>query len=576
VLKNLKTFYRFLLAYPRAFTGFCFALLGLAITQNVQPYFYKLFIDAAPSLDYWFLVKLLIVFVAVRLANTLFDILTYTLGDIALIRAARDVRITIVKKIQDLDFAYHTEKNTGSLISVIRRGDGAFFNLFHSFNIQIVKVFIGFLIAIIYFAFTHPTISVLLIVSIAINLVLSRPLIQKNIKTRKEFNKTEDSVTSVIVDNLLNYETVKLFAKENWEISRLRRKFKPWIEKLWKYAMSFRMFDIGIGLPAELSFFLILLFAIHQTVQGVYSPGDLALIIGFLQSFFGQFFQLLWSSRDIAKNFTDLSKYFDILNQQVQIKDPQKPIHLKSVSGEIEFKNLSFSYPEGKAKAINNLNLQIRQGESVAFVGRSGAGKTTIVKLLMRFYDPQEGSLTIDGVDLKKMKKNHLRSFIGIVPQEPILFNNTIAYNISYGLSRTGQKEIKAAAKMANLSDFIETLPKKYQTQVGERGIKLSGGQKQRLAIARMILSDPEIIVFDEATSSLDSESEKMIQDAFWKMSKNKTTIIIAHRLSTVMRADKIVVMEDGKVEETGSHRALLRNPKSLYRHFWNLQLRKI
>ncbi len=575
MLKNLKKFYQFLFTYPKPFIGFLFALLGLSITQNIQPYFYKLFIEAAPSLDKDLLIKLLVVFISVKLANLLFDILTYMIGDLALFPASRDARVAVVKKIQDLDFAYHTEKSTGSLISTIRRGDSAFFSLFHS-NIRIIRIIIGFIIALTYFSFTHPAIAVLIFLSITINLFLGKFLIKKNIKTRVDFNKTEDKVTGVIVDNLLNYETVKYFAKEDWEIRRLNRKFVPWMKKLWDYSMSFRYFDIGIGLPANLSFFLILLFAINQTIKGAYSVGDLALIIGFLQNFFGQFFDLLWGSREIAKNFTDLSKYFSILDQKVQVKDPKRAIRLKKVSGEISFDNLSFSYPEGKSEAIKNMDLQVRQGESIAFVGRSGAGKSTIVKLLMRFYDPQKGLIKIDGVDIKKLKKSHLRSFVGIVPQEPILFNNTIAFNIAYGLSRPKLQEIKAAAKMANLSDFIETLPKKYETNVGERGIKLSGGQKQRLAIARMILSDPEIIVFDEATSSLDSESEKLIQDAFWKMSQNKTTIIIAHRLSTVMRADKIVVMEDGKIEEVGSHRSLLRNPKSLYRHFWNLQLKKI
>lgn len=214
-------------------------------------------------------------------------------------------------------------------------------------------------------------------------------------------------------------------------------------------------------------------------------------------------------------------------------------------------------------------------------VGASGSGKTTLVKLLMRFYDPDKGYITIDKINIKDINKKNLRSAIGVVPQEPILFNNTVSYNIAYGLprgkagkNRATLKEVKAASKMANIDDFIESLPLKYKTIVGERGVKLSGGQKQRLAIARMILSDPAIIIFDEATSQLDSESEKLIQDAFWKVAKDKTTIIIAHRLSTVMRADKIVVMKDGRIIETGSHKQLLAKKDSLYSHFWNLQIK--
>jgi len=215
---------------------------------------------------------------------------------------------------------------------------------------------------------------------------------------------------------------------------------------------------------------------------------------------------------------------------------------------------------------------QIPAGKSVAFVGKSGVGKTTLVKLLMRFYDTTEGNIKIDGINIKDFTKSRLRSFMGVVPQEPILFNNTIGYNIAYGKIDATYEEIKSAAKIANIDGFIDDLPQKYDTEVGERGVKLSGGQKQRLAIARMVLSDPDIIIFDEATSQLDSESEKLIQDAFWKVARGKTTIIIAHRLSTVIRADEIVVMSKGKIVEKDTHKNLLKNTGSLYNKFWNLQ----
>ena len=223
---------------------------------------------------------------------------------------------------------------------------------------------------------------------------------------------------------------------------------------------------------------------------------------------------------------------------------------------------------------MNGIDLKIEQGQAVALIGRSGSGKTTLVKLLMRFYDLNGGEICLDGINIRDFTKDRLRSFIGVVPQEPILFNNTIAYNIGYSKARPKLDEIRAAAKLANIDEFIQGLPKKYATEVGERGVKLSGGQKQRLAIARMILSDPDIVIFDEATSQLDSESEKLIQDAFWKARRGKTTIIVAHRLSTVMRADKIVVIENGKIKESGTHESLLRAKDSLYSHFWNLQIK--
>ena len=244
-----------------------------------------------------------------------------------------------------------------------------------------------------------------------------------------------------------------------------------------------------------------------------------------------------------------------------------------SIKGKIEFNNVTFKYDESRKDAVEKINLTVHNGQSIALVGRSGSGKTTLIKLLMRFYDVDKGSISVDGIDVRKFSKSNLRSFMGVVPQERIFFNNSMGYNIGYGKENVSKDEIIAAAKIANLNEFIGTLPKKYATQVGERGIKLSGVQKQRLAIARMILSDPDIIIFDEATSQLDSENEKLIQEALWKVSQNRTTIIIAHRLSTAMRADRIVVMEKGKIKESGSHLELLSQEKSLYRHFWELQV---
>ena len=295
---------------------------------------------------------------------------------------------------------------------------------------------------------------------------------------------------------------------------------------------------------------MVLLFSLNKAARLELSVGEYVYILGFVTSFFPQFFEMVYEFRNIAKQFADIEIYFSFFDREVIVRDPEKPVERQHVRGEIEFKGVTFGYPESRGTALRNFNLTIREGESVAFVGKSGVGKTTLVKLLMRFYDVQKGEITIDGYDIRKFAKARLRSFIGVVPQETVLFNDTIGFNIAYGADKPSQKAIRAASKMAHLDEFVGSLSKKYETMVGERGVKLSGGQKQRLAIARMILSDPDIIIFDEATSQLDSESEKAIQDAFWKARENKTTIIIAHRLSTVVRADKIVVMERGKLVE--------------------------
>ncbi|MGI5826598.1 MAG: ABC transporter ATP-binding protein, partial [Patescibacteria group bacterium] len=359
------------------------------------------------------------------------------------------------------------------------------------------------------------------------------------------------------------------------EEQRLIEEFKDWNKKIWLYANSFRMMDVIVGSISVIGIFFVLYVVLQKLMAGEVSIGDVVLVAGFSTSFFYRFFELLWHVRGIAKHHADLDKYFAVLDNEVLIKDPAQPVAVKEIKGQVEMQDVSFKYPDSQDYVLQNIDLKIPAGSSVAFVGRSGAGKTTIVKLLLRFYDVSAGKIAIDGIDIKDFAKSQLRSFIGIVPQEPILFNNTIGYNIAYGKDDATKEDIVQAAKLANLHDFIDSLPLGYDTEVGERGIKLSGGQKQRLAIARMILADPSIIVFDEATSNLDSESERLIQDALEKVSKGRTVLIIAHRFSTVRRVDKIVVMEQGKVIETGNHDSLIRKRDGLYSYLWRLQTKQ-
>ncbi|MGD9128986.1 MAG: ABC transporter ATP-binding protein [Candidatus Woesebacteria bacterium] len=572
MFKIYKIYYRFLLHYKKQFFLFLIALVSFSIFQSIQPYFYKLFIDAIPSANYQRLFQILAIYILVRILELVSDVFTRWWGDCFLLPAARDARLAVFKKIQDLDFAFHLTKSTGSLISAIKRGDLAFFSIHHVINIRISKIAISFLVILIFFSQIHWTVALLMLLSFVVNLLVAYFLVKKNIKARKEFNRAEDKISAIIVDNLLNFETVKLFAKEDLELKRLKKQFENWLARLWSYANSFRFIDVSVGGIGNLALFFILLFSLKEMAALRFTPGEYIMILGFISTFYPRFFELIYEVRNLAKHQVDIQKYFSVLNKKTLVNDPAQPVEKASVKGEIEFRNVSFSYPEGKQDALNNINLHIRQGQSVAFVGHSGVGKTTIAKLLMRFYDPEQGAIYLDGINIKDFTKDRLRSFMGVVPQDPILFNNTIAFNIAYGADNVTQEELIAATKMANLNDFIETLPKKYETQVGERGVKLSGGQKQRLAIARMILSNPDIIIFDEATSQLDSESEKKIQDAFWKAAKNKTTLIIAHRLSSIVKAEKIVVMEEGSIKEIGSHRDLLTRKDSLYSRFWRLQ----
>jgi ATP-binding cassette subfamily B protein len=582
MLKTFKTFYHFILDGTLSFSlkkrlifvGFTIIIVVAAVLGSILPYFYKLFIDALTNSQLERLISLILLYVGISFAALLADMLSYFVGDIILFRATIDARSTVFKHVLDLDFFFHSNKSTGSLISAFKRGDGAFFDMFHIIHHRIAGVIVSFIVMLYFFSQFNWMISVSSIVSILLASVVMRFLIGYNIKKRAGFNKEEDNIAGIIADNMINYETVKLFAREKFEQDRLGQSFKTWLSSLWGFANSFRLIDISIGSLINLSIFTILMLAVVNTNRQIISIGDFVLVATFTSAFFPRLWDLVWGSRDMAKAYSDIQTYFGLLDNEIEVRDPMKPVKIDHVFGEVNFNKVHFTYNGRSKNAINGIDLKIDQGQSVAVVGRSGSGKTTLTKLLMRFYDIESGEITIDGINIKDFTKSTLRSFVGVVPQEPILFNNTIAYNIGYGKDKPKLSEIKAASKLANIDTFIEGLKDKYNTEVGERGVKLSGGQKQRLAIARMILSDPDIVVFDEATSHLDSESEKLIQDAFWKARRGKTTIIIAHRLSTIMRADKIVVMEHGKIKEVGTHESLLKDKNSLYSHFWNLQIK--
>jgi ATP-binding cassette subfamily B protein len=573
--KALRVFYGFILLKRKlVFTGFVILVIIATTLANITPYFFKLFVDEIPKLNYPGLIKLLYIFITINISGLLFNIASFWVGDYILFNSAKEARLKIFSYVQSLDFAFHTGKSTGSLISAFKRGDSAFFTLFFEIHHRILEILVSAFVMFFFFSSLDARIVIFAFLSIAITLIVTRFIISFNIKKRAIFNESEDEISGILTDNLINYETVKLFAKEKWEEGRLKNKFKTWIKALWGYGNSFRLIDFSIGGITNLGLFLILFVSLQNAAKLKLTVGDFVLVTTFVGLFFSKLWELVFSLRDIAKTYADIEIYFGLLDYKITVKDPAKPMELNKVAGRINFNNVSFSYKDGKQGALKNFNLKIRKGESVALVGKSGSGKTTFIKLLMRFFDTGKGEITIDGVNINSFSKDSLKKLMGVVPQEPILFNNTVAYNIGYGKENATLGEIRVAASLANIDEFIESLPKKYETNVGERGVKLSGGQKQRLAIARMILSSPNIIIFDEATSQLDSESEKLIQDAFWKVREGKTTIIIAHRLSTVARADRIVVMEEGKIKEVGTHQELLKNKDSLYKHFWDLQIK--
>ena len=515
---------------------------------------------------------ILFLFILVKILATLLFEFFYIFTDYFFIRAARDARLSIFKKLHDLDFIFHSIKRAGTLISIMKRGDSAFFSFHHELDPKFPRLLIRFLFVSVILLSVGLKYALVLFGLIIIIFLVTKFLISGNIRACVELNEEEDHISGIIADNLTNFETVKFFAQEEKEERRVKQRYNHWLDKVWRYLLTFRWIDLSTEGVSLVGTFIIMGLSLIDAGSGKITIGDFVFITAASSAFFPRVSDFMYSLRELAKHFSDLERYFGVLDLPITVKDPEDPARLSSdVNGSVSFENVTFSYDE-RGTVLSEINLTIKSGESVALVGRSGSGKTTMTKVLMRFYDLNQGRITIDGLDIKDLLKRDLRSLFGIVPQEAILFNDTIFFNIGYGREGATLSEIKRAAKLAHLDEFVESLPSGYQTVVGERGIKLSGGQKQRLAIARAILIDPKIIIFDEATSHLDSESETLIQQAFWEVSKGKTTIAIAHRLSTVMRADRIIVMDKGRIVEEGTHDELLNKDSGIYKFLWQLQ----
>ncbi len=538
--------------------------------ESMRPWTMKMILDNANINNqtnvYWFLGVLGVVVVGGNFINSL----NLFLADKIKIPLSKHIRETVFKKILDLDFAYHVDKNTGSLISAFKRGDGAVDQIFGAVFQEIYWTIIYIVIAFGFLVKVNVSIGLALLALFLINMVLIFWLIRKNLSKRVAFNKSEDEISGIITDTMINYDTVKYFAAEKKEQKRLSNKFVEWSKNVWDYSNTFRLVDITIGTVSAVGMLIMLYIAVSGLNKGL-TIGDVVLVSGFVTSIHFQFFHLFSQIRNIAKHAVDLETYLGILDNETTVKEASIPKKIAKTMGKIEFRNIGFVYPKNKEKILDGINLTIKAGSKVAFVGRSGAGKTTLVKLLLRFYDPSKGLVLIDGIDIKKIQKADLRSMIAVVPQEPVLFNNTIKFNLAYGREEATMAEIENSARQANILEFIEKLPNGWETEVGERGIKLSGGQKQRLAIARALLTDPKVLVFDEATSNLDSESEKQIQMALEVVSKTRTVIIVAHRFSTVRDADSIVVLSAGTIIETGKHDQLIKQG-GVYEKLWNLQ----
>ncbi len=545
------------------------------ILSNLSPFFIKWLTQAVQNgnLDRAF--DLVLLFGLTLITSNLFDNLAYFITDRNMVGTSTDIAKAVLAHIHNLDFAYHTNKSSGRLISLMKRGDDAFFAYYDIINRQFLSLLVSFTVMFTAFAQLHGNYLLFVIGLIIITVLVAIFLIKINIKKRQLFNEIDDNVSAVRADNLINFDTVKYFTNEKFEQTRFAELLQIWYRRLLDYFFTFRYFDVLVGNLINVALVGIMLLAIQDLRQGQITLADFLLVATFSTTLFPRMMQLLFNIRELAKKHTDISNYLNLLDEKIEVKDPLKPKQIKKLRGEIVFDQVDFAY-ENKQLVLKDFSLHIKSGEAIALVGFSGAGKTTITKLLMRMYDPIKGKVLIDGIAIDNLRKADLRKMVGLVPQDPLLFNNTVYFNIAYANNQASKEEVLQAAKAAQVDAFVKNLPNGYETIVGERGIKLSGGQRQRLAIARVLLEKAKIIIMDEATSSLDSASEKIIQNAFWNLVKDpknpRTSIIIAHRLSTIMQADRIVVMNNGQIAEIGTHKELIEQKDGIYQRLWSLQ----
>jgi len=575
-MRTIRRLYSFIFKTATPFVFGTAIMVISFVLSNLGPFFVKWLTESVQTNQLDAAFNYVMLFGGLLLACNLLENVGYYITDKNMVATSTTITKSVLTHIHNLDFAYHTNKSSGKLIGLMKRGDDAFFSYYDIFNRSLLSILISF--AVMFGAFSQlrwPYIAFVLLL-IGLSFFISIFLVKINIQKRNLFNKADDNVSAARADNLVNFDTVKYFANEKFEQRRFADLLQVWYQTLQNYFFTFRYFDVILGNMINIALVGIMLLALTDLRRGVMGLPDFLLVTTFSMTLFPKMMNFLFSLRDLAKKHSDLAAYLGLLDEPISVHDPVHPRVITHSVGKISFDHVTFSYENAAEPVLKDFNLHINAGEAVALVGYSGAGKTTIAKLLMRMYDPQVGRIRLDGVDLRDLSKETIRSKVGIVPQDPLLFNNTIYYNIAYAKQGATESDVVAVAEASRVSDFIQKLSEGYQTIVGERGIKLSGGQRQRLAIARVLLKQPQILIFDEATSALDSVSEQTIQTAFWNMVRDpnhqRTAIVIAHRLSTIMKADRIIVMDKGSIVEVGTHHELLERETGIYKQLWSLQ----
>jgi len=514
---------------------------------------------------------LVLAYAAARFGGVLFDNLRNAIFEKVGQDAARRLAAKVFRHVHDLSLRFHLERRTGSLTKIVERGTKSIDMMLYFILFNIVPTVIELTaICVIFFVKFGAGLVAGTLAIVVIYIAFTRKVSDWRTHIQRQMNDVDNKAIGRAVDSLLNYETVKYFGAEDREASRYEEAVGAFARASVRNEVSLAWLNIGQSLITNLMMAGAMIFTVWGWSQGRFSPGDVVWINGLLMQLFRPLDMLGWVYRSIRQGLIDMEAMWDLLDTPAEVVDKPGAPALAVKRGAIRFDNVQFGYDPGR-EILQGLDIDIPAGTSCAIVGPSGAGKSTIARLLYRFYDPSAGRILIDGQDIAEVGQRSLRAAIGIVPQDTVLFNDTIGYNIGYGRDGATQAEIEKAARGAAIDKFIAALPDKYESMVGERGLKLSGGEKQRVAIARTLLKNPPILMLDEATSALDSRTEQAIQETLDKVAESRTTIMIAHRLSTVVDADQIVVLDAGRVTERGTHEQLL-DLGGLYADLWYRQ----
>ena len=515
---------------------------------------------------------LLLAYGGLRLASVLFGQIRDLVFGRVTERTMHQIALSVFKHLHALDLDFHLSRRTGGLSRDIERGLGGirFLLRFMLFNI-LPTVFEIALVAAILFYYYSLWFAAIVLASVVAYVAITATLTEWRTGHVRESNRLDTRANTRAVDSLLNYETVKYFGNEGYEADRYDRALDGWAQAMGRARRSLGLLNTLQALVIAAAVTAMMILAADRVVAGTMTLGDLTMVNAYMLQIFLPLNALGFVYRQLKKAMADTAHMFALLEIEPGVADRGNGAPLHTERPTIVFDNVAFDYKADRA-ILRDVNLTIGAGEKVAVVGHSGAGKSTLARLLFRFYDVDDGAIRIDGRDIRELDLASLRGAIGVVPQDTVLFNDSIAYNIAYGApERATRADVERAARLAHLEDFIERLPDGYDTIVGERGLKLSGGEKQRIAIARAMLKNPAILIFDEATSSLDTQAEQAITQALSEAAADHTTLVIAHRLSTVADADRIAVMDAGRVVEIGTHSELLaRNGQ--YADMWRLQ----